>query len=146
LEEAWRVEFDKEEAKALEQEREIRASGRQGKSITKSGGPNKKDKEWCQHWFPSFVQNYVDWRLATEWEIWSNDEHVGVELPIDQPMADENFRGYVDRVFVAPNDYNDLSAGVIGGAEDPGDDTMLVCVDLKFGQAPPSTLQLGTYK
>lgn len=147
LEEAFIREFAKEEAKSLEEGREIKASGRQGKSMTKSGGPNKKDKEWCLHWFPSFIQNYVDWRLATQWHIWEGDDGtVGIELPIDSQMADEDFKGYVDRVFVAPADYNDLSAGVLGEVGEPKPFSMLVCVDLKFGMPPQSTMQLGTYR
>ena len=147
MEDAWVAEFAKEEAKAVEEGREIRASGRMNKTgLSKSGGPNKKDKDWCLHFFPGFVQNYVDWRLATGWEIWSDDEHVGIELPIDAPMADENFKGFVDRVFVVPTDFSDLTAAVLRGGDEVPDTTMLVCVDLKFGNTPSSSMQLGTYR
>jgi len=82
---------------------------------------------------PQFVQNYIDWRRSSGWELWdpyleNGTQTVAVELPIDIPIGGWTMKGSVDRVFVYPG----------SGA--------LVVVDLKTGsRMPENEDQLGTY-
>lgn len=88
---------------------------------------------------PVFVQNYIDWREDTGWQIASfygeiaedlrtPNEEKGVELPIDVQLAGWALKGSIDRVFITPDKGN------------------LIVVDLKTGsRMPENDLQLGTY-
>lgn len=125
---AFEMLLDVEAAKAAEEERKVRASGKVLKKHGKTGGPNKKDREWWLEEGPKMVQAYIHWRKLTRWEIltlW--DGEPAIELQIDEPVAGRKFLGYVDRIFIRPT----------------GE---MVIVDIKSGKEPSGWLQLATYR
>lgn len=106
---------------------EVKASGALAKTICKSGGPNKKDKEWWLHWGPLYIESWTAWKAEQGWTIAiMPDGQLGIEVKIDSPFAGEPHLGFIDRVYVTP-------------------DGQLVIVDLKTGKEPASKLQLGVY-
>lgn len=123
---------------------EIRASGRVTKGLTQNGGPSKKDKDWCLHYFPTFIRNYTDWRESSDWFVLDVNGAPAIELSTTPELGGGASRGFVDRVFVAPP-ANPLAGAVLGSdADSTGHE--LVIVDLKFGNTPSSTVQLGSYR
>ncbi|WP_263729940.1 RecB family exonuclease [Cellulomonas sp. SG140] len=107
--------------------REIKASGYKRQSITKDGGPNKKDREWWSHWGPIYFQSYVDWRKLTKWTIPAlPDGTVGIEVRIEVPFGGRDQLGFIDRVFILP-------------------DGRIAIVDIKSGKEPSGRLQLAVY-
>lgn len=128
-------------AAEAEEKGPIRASGRQCKSLTLSGGPNKKDKEWVLHYLPTFIQQYIDWRMESNWVLMAMPGgELAIEVPIDVEMGGEPQKGFIDRIFMAEAPAR-LSAGLLFGVSKPEP----IVVDLKFGNAPSSAMQLGTY-
>lgn len=122
---------------------EIKASGRQTQSMTNAGGPNKKDREWVEHFFPKYLQTYFDWRRESGWELLEIEGFgPGIEVPIMTDMGGEPIKGAIDRVFVVPT-RNPLAGAVLGGADESLPEVAVV--DLKFGRKPESTLQLKSY-
>lgn len=105
-------------------ESDIKASGRKTKAW-----PNKQDKSWWHTHGPLYVSAWIQWRERAGYELWTTPwGDPGIEVPVEVEVAGRKFVGYVDRVFVDPND----------GTGVP--------VDLKAGNhEPKSTLQLGTY-
>lgn len=121
----------------------IKASGREGKSLTKTGGPNKKDRGWVEHYFPQFMQHYFDWRLTSGWTLLEIEGFgPAVEVPLEVDLGGEPSKGYIDRIFVAPQE-NPLGAALLGSADESLPE--VVIMDLKFGQPPASQLQLKNY-
>jgi hypothetical protein len=119
--------FDVYLAEEAEKGREVKASGRKLLKISDGGGPNKKDRDWWYEYGPQYVQRYIDWRDSTGWEIaYLPDGRPGIEVPVSAPMDGEEFLGFIDRVFLVSD--------------------VVVVVDLKTGNVPPGSLQLGTYK
>lgn len=126
--------FDELKAEALGHGVEVRASGKELKrGLGKTGGPNKKDEEWCRHYGPLMVQNWIDWRMANNYRVAAlslsgadSEPEVGVELEVGLPVGGYKFVGFVDRVFVD-------GAG------------KFVVVDLKTGNVPASSQQLRAY-
>ncbi|WP_367135763.1 PD-(D/E)XK nuclease family protein [Saccharothrix sp. HUAS TT1] len=119
--------FDRLLAKERELGREIKPSGKKLKNIGPSGGPNKKDYDWWLVYGPLYVEKWLAWKEASDWKIAIlPDGNVGIEVMINDPMADDAFLGFIDRVYVTP-------AGQV------------VIVDLKTGSVPMSSLQLGSY-
>ncbi|PSL04149.1 putative RecB family exonuclease [Haloactinopolyspora alba] len=119
-----------EEAIAEEVERSgfpesaLRASGRASKAW-----PDKQNKSWWLTHGPLYVSAWIRWRENTGYRLWETPwGEPGIEVPIEVHVGGEPFVGYIDRVFVDPND----------GTGVP--------VDLKCGNhEPKSSLQLGTY-
>lgn len=110
----------------------IKPSGRVTKEVGWSGGPNKKDRAWVEHFLPIMLQQYMDWRAETGWRVAEFDGTPAIELPIDvnvvHPETGEVLRvvGSIDRVFTVP----------FRG---------LFVVDIKTGAVPASVLQPATY-
>lgn len=80
---------------------------------------------------PVFVQNYIDWRKRSPYEIWTTpDGQPAIELDVSGflPGCPVEIKGFVDRIF-----------------HDPVFD-QLIDVDLKSGKKPPKNgQQFGTY-
>lgn len=109
------------------QPEDFRATGTRAKSLTKSGGPNKKDRDWWMHYGPEMCMAWVTWRQSTPWELADIGDTFGIEVPVELPsVGGKPLKGFIDRVFTVPT----------------GD---MVIVDLKTGQEPDDTKQLGTY-
>lgn len=107
---------------------EVKPSGRKLKDIGKMGGPNKKDYDWWLVYGPQYVQNWQDWKDQMDWQLAvMPDGTPGVEVAIRQPMAGRDYLGFIDRVYITP-------------------EGEVVVVDLKSGNVPPSSLQLGSYR
>jgi hypothetical protein len=128
IEVAFEVTLDKKVASEAERgTTEIKASGKQLKSVGKTGGPNKKDRDWWLDEGPKILQGYIDWRKLTKWKIpVMPDGQYGVEVRVPVDFAGRPQLGFIDRVFELP-------------------DGRLVIVDIKTGKEPVSKLQLGTY-
>ena len=106
---------------------EVKPSGRKLKAIGKAGGPNKKDDEWWLIYGPEYVHNWTAWKDSMGWQLAIlPDGTPGVEVAISVPVADRDFKGYIDRVYISQGE--------------------LIVVDLKTGAIPTSELQLGTYR
>lgn len=119
--------LDKYAAQARAKGQEIKASGRVTEKIGKTGGPNKKDREWWLHWGPLYIQAWNDWREANRYRLAvMPDGTPGVEVSIRVSIGGKQHIAYIDRVFVDPLGY-------------------VVIVDLKTGKEPLSGLQLGSY-
>ncbi|WNV90327.1 PD-(D/E)XK nuclease family protein [Umezawaea sp. Da 62-37] len=119
--------FDGLLAKERELGREVKPSGKKLKKIGPGGGPNKRDYDWWLIYGPLYVEKWLAWKAASDWKIAIlPDGEVGVEVVINEDMADESFLGFIDRVYITP-------------------DGQVVIVDLKTGSVPMSTLQLGSY-
>jgi len=126
--ETFELTLAKYEAQTAERGEEVKASGRVLKEHGKTGGPNKKDRDWWLVEGPAMVESYITWRKLTRWEIltlW--DGSPAIELQIDEPVAGRKFLGFIDRIFVRPS----------------GE---VVIVDIKSGKEPSSRLQLATYR
>lgn len=124
----FKAEFDRR----LELEKlkgvEVKPSGRVGKTMSKTGGPNKKDYEWWLIFGPQFVDNWIQFKAELHWTLaFLPDGSPGVEVSVRQNMAGRSFLGFIDRVYITP-------------------EGECVVVDLKSGAVPPSSLQLGTYR
>lgn len=125
---AFERRLDRAEMKARERDGEIKPSGKVRKGFTKDGGPNKKDREWWLLFGPDYVRRYIEWRTLTRWEVAiMPDGRLAIELPVTVDIGGDPQLGFIDRVFITPQ----------------GD---IVIVDLKNGNAPTSTLQLGVYR
>ena len=75
----------------------------------------------------TLVDNWVEWRKATRWEIWEPDGEPAIELGIDFILpGDIKVKTFIDRVFVLPT----------------GEPAI---VDLKTGRTPETPEQLGLY-
>ena len=119
--------FDQHLSERAEEGQQVNPSGRVAKSITENGGPNKKDYDWWLLHGPQFVDRYVAWRKASDWEIATMpDGKPGIELEFTIDMRGTTIRGFIDRVMLTPNG-------------------QLVAVDLKTGNLPSGSLQLLTY-
>ena len=130
----WHDQFDRSIAEREEQEpdfpkAEWRASGRATKAW-----PNKENEDYWRAEGPSHVMAWVTWRTNNpSWEIVNiahpdaeNGRLVGIEIPFTVPLGGVRVRGYIDRLFHR-------------------NETELLCVDLKSGNEPDSSDQLGTY-
>lgn len=119
--------FDRLLAEQRERGIEVQASGKKLKNVGTGGGPDKKNYDWWLHFGPIFVEKWLSWKGNNNWKIAiMPDGSAGIEVAVNSPMANENFLGYIDRVYITPQ----------------GD---VVIVDLKTGAAPMSALQLGSY-
>lgn len=113
---------------------EVKASGREGKELSWSGGPNKKDYEWAVTYGPQMFDAYVQWRKDTpNWEIptvigQDGNTVPAIELGFNIEAGGIPIRGYIDRVFV-----DNVTGSVI-------------VYDLKTGALPKSPIQAVTYK
>lgn len=124
----FETKLDEHAAMAAERDQEIKASGRVTKVHGKTGGPNKKDRDWWLIEGPLVVQRYVEWRALTGWELFHfPDGQLSVEVRLTEPVAGKSHLGFIDRVFTRPD----------GG---------FVIVDIKTGNAPASKMQLGVYR
>lgn len=107
---------------------EVKPSGRKLKEIGPAGGPNKRDYEWWLVYGPKYVENWQEWKAESEWHLAvMPDGSAGIEVTIRQQMAGRDHLGFIDRVYITP-------------------DGEVVVVDLKTGNVPVSTLQLGAYR
>lgn len=116
-----------------EQERgpiEVKPSGKVLKNSSHAGGPNKKDYDWWLEFGPTYMQAWIDWRAANPHLVIATmpDGSPAIEVEVDSDMGGDANKGFIDRVFL------DTSANV------------LIVVDLKFGNDPASSLQLGDYR
>lgn len=120
-------EFDKRVSEVRSTGREVKASGREGKNLTESGGPNKKDFDWWMHFGPIFVQRWMDWKAQHGWTVMTMpDGQPGIELGFDIELAGQRVVGFIDRVYQSA-------------------DTGVTVFDLKTGKVPSGSLQLKTY-
>lgn len=105
---------------------EWRAAGRASKQW-----PNKEDGSFWRQMGPTWLMNWVNWRLSNPaWEIAEIGGVPAIEAEIGGPVGKAGLPlvGYIDRVFFNP------STGEY------------MVVDLKTGsRTPADTLQLGTY-
>ena len=107
-------------------DRPWRAGGRKSKAL-----PNKEDADWWRANGPLMVGNYVRWRqLNPNIEVWTAPNgKPAIEIGIEAMLPNETMlKSYIDRVF------QDKTTGE------------LLIVDLKTGQPPKSSLQLGVYR
>ncbi len=131
LHDFYRQVFAREKDRAIRLESEVKASGRELKSgFGKTGGPGRKNEEWCDYWGPRIVDNWVAWRKDSNFQVasflTSRGETLGVELEVRKRLGGFPFQGFVDRVFTDGNgDY--------------------VVVDIKTGSVPQSDAQLKAY-
>ncbi len=124
---SFQEEFDKEIAEAKAASKEIKASGKQQKTVTENGGPHKKDYDWWLHYGPIYVQRWMDWKKAMGWTLAVlPDGRPGVELPFDITLGGIQVRGIIDRVYI-------------------DEDGWVTVFDLKSGEIPSGSLQLLTY-
>lgn len=119
--------FDRRLAVEAERGIEVKPSGRKLTKVGPTGGPNKKDHAWWLEYGPGMVQNWVDWKATRGWTLAVLPEGPGVEVRIEQQIGGRDHLGFIDRVFIT-------------------EDGEIVLVDLKSGQQPASTLQLGVYR
>lgn len=119
--------FDREVAKAERFNMEIKASGRVLKTLGKGGGPNKKDREWCEHFGPLMVEAWDKWLDERSLEVFVDANGApGIEVKLTGNLGGANTVAYVDRVLV--------------------DSLGNICiVDLKTGNVPSSVCQLDVY-
>ena len=107
----------------------MKASGRKLQKVGKTGGPNKKDRDWWMHYGPIYVGRWVAFRKMLDWEIAvMPDGEPGIEVEFEVAVNGDLVKGFVDRVFYDP------------------DTGQLIVVDLKTGKEPAGSLQLATYK
>lgn len=98
-----------------------------GRASAKYGG--KRNADWWRDNGPGMVQDWINWRQETGWDILtvSGNPCVEIELRFNLPNLDMQVLAYIDRVFVTK-------------AGEP------VIVDLKTGRTPESPEQLGLYR
>jgi RecB family exonuclease len=117
----WERYFDKELAEAFEREPDY----------YKWGSAKTEPPEVWRTIGLEFVQNYVDWRKRSPWEIWTApDGQPAIELDVSGrlPGCDVEIKAFLDRVFWDPVFKK------------------LWIVDLKTGKKPPATAaQFETY-
>ena len=97
-----------------------------GRAAAAYGG--KRNHEWWHDNGPGLVDNYVEWRKRTKWEIWETPtgEHA-VELNLNVTLPGDIYVvTYIDRVFVLPSG-------------------QIAVLDLKTGRLPETEEQLGFY-
>jgi len=120
--------FDREIRQAEDEGTILRISGSKRTKLCIDGGPNKRDYDWWLIYGPQMIESWQDWKTDNGWQLATlPDGTPGIEVPLYSPLAGRNFLGYIDRLYVYPN----------------GD---LVIVDLKSGNVPASTTQLGHYR
>ena len=123
----FKTEFDARIAKAVEEGKEIKPSGKILKSMSITGGPNKKDYDWWLHFGPIFIQKWMDFKASKGWKIAiMPDEQLGIEVEFTVELDGIPVVGYIDRVYTMA-------------------DGSLIVIDLKTGMAPTGSLQLLTY-
>lgn len=124
---SFQTAFDREVAKAERFDMEIKASGRVLKTIGKSGGPDKKDRAWCEHYGPLMVKAWDEWMDARNLKpLVDPAGKPGIEVEVRGILGGASVVAYVDRVLV--------------------DGTgKIVVVDLKTGKVPSGTGQLDVY-
>lgn len=119
--------FDAAIKKATEAGKAIKPSGKVLKSVSVTGGPNKKDYDWWLHFGPIFVQKWMDFKASKGWRIAiMPDGSPGIEVGFEIELAGVPVVGYIDRVYT-------MSDGSI------------IVMDLKTGAVPSGSLQLVTY-
>ena len=98
-----------------------------GRASAKYGG--KRTADWWLDNGPQMVQDWIDWRAQTGWDILTiNDQPcVEIELNFTLPGMDMQVKAFIDRVFVLPT----------------GE---VAVVDLKTGRTPEVPEQLGLYR
>lgn len=119
--------LDSAESEALHEGLTPVPSGQTRTRICKTGGPNRKDREWWEHWGPIYVEQYVNWRRESQWTVATMPDGMpAIEVHLDVEVGGWKTVAYVDRLFL--------------------DDTgRLAIVDLKSGTAPDSHDQLRDY-
>lgn len=98
-----------------------------GRASAKYGG--KRNTDWWLDNGGQMVQDWIDWRKQTNWDILTiaGKPCVEIELRFVLPGMDMQVLAYIDRVFVLPT----------------GE---LAVVDLKTGRTPETPEQLGLYR
>jgi hypothetical protein len=121
--------FEVEVLEAAEEHPDLRTWSAAGKGKTKAN-PGGEDGAWWRANGPKMVQNWIDWRQAAKWVMWTTpDGEPAIELSIETDVSGVPLKMYIDRVMVPPK------VGVP------------VIVDLKTGKrSPESDLQLGVYR
>lgn len=123
----FEMKLNEHEAKAKLKGQAIKASGKVTQKIGKTGGPDKKNRDWWLVWGPIYIQAYKDWRALSRWKILTlPDGKPAIEVRVPVKFAGRDQLGFIDRVFVKPT----------------GE---IVITDIKTGNMPASKLQLGTY-
>lgn len=98
-----------------------------GRASAKYGG--KRNIQWWADNGPQMVQDWIDWREKTGWQILdiAGKPCVEIELNFTLPNMDMPIKAFVDRIFVLPT----------------GE---VAVVDLKTGRTPEVPEQLGLYR
>lgn len=116
------IQIEETAAKSDVPKSEWRASGRKS-----AAWPDKETEEFWNHKGPEFVANWAAWRMNSPWEIWTApDGTPGIEIGFTINVGGVMVKGAIDRIMQTP-------------------DGEVLPVDLKSGQEPDDTLQLGTY-
>lgn len=125
---SFKEEFDRRLKIEADRGIEVKPSGRKLKEIGATGGPNKRDYEWWLIYGPIYIENWQAWKAESEWHLAvMPNGSPGIEVVIRQQMARRDHLGFIDRVYITP-------------------EGEVVVVDLKSGNVPVSTLQLGSYR
>lgn len=97
-----------------------------GRAAAAYGG--KKNHEWWHDNGPGLVNNWIEWRKTTRWDIWETPEgNPAVELELNVTLpGDIPVKMFIDRVFVLPSGQSAV-------------------VDLKTGRLPETPEQPGLY-
>jgi putative RecB family exonuclease len=89
--------------------------------------PQGRDQDWWNDNVTWMLQNYMNWRVSSGYQIAKINGEPAVELEFNMDLGNgTTMRGFIDRVFERP-------------------DGMLEVVDLKTGQTQASVYQLVTY-
>ena len=123
----FRTAFDREIEEATAAGKVIKPSGKVLKSMSLSGGPNKKDYDWWLTYGPIFIQKWMEFKATKGWQIAiMPDGNPGIEVGFEIELAGVPVIGYIDRVYTMA-------------------DGSIIVMDLKTGAVPSGSLQLLTY-
>jgi len=97
-------------------------------SRTSKANPDGENYDWWYENGRKFLDNWVEWRKGSGWELWTTPQGVpAIELVMEIKVGGIYMKGAIDRVFVTP-------------------EGELVILDLKTGIRTPTTdLQLQVY-
>lgn len=119
-------------AEAFDQEYREMKESEPDESKWRAAGP-KDDQERYEKWMkigPLLVGNYIQWRRASDYQVWQYEEAIGIEIDLSctLPGCNREVKAYADRIFYTPTF------------------EQIHIIDLKTGTRGPKTpFQFGTY-
>ena len=122
--------FETEVLEQAEDHSDLGAWSAAGRNKRKSN-PQGEDGVWWREHGPGMVQNWMDWRSKSQWQVWTTPDlepaiELGIEVETEAGIAVKMF---IDRVFISKPT------------------NQLVILDLKTGsRTPESDLQLAFYR